>query len=673
MKKFTTLALSLLFASQALADVTVTPPADLKTETYEMYCNDVVYGPFTFSKVQIGFDGEDVYLGNFGYYGDMLGAWLKGKVNGDMLVFPNEQCFYEEKGEEYYAYGAKVNGGETTTMDFEMKFDKDAGICTSDMHYIVTIGKDGEEMEHLEAIVLMSYEDGKDDPKDDGPEIINYADGEPTLYMRSGYSWQYTMYGISMNDQDGSVMTIVKDKDGKTVYLQDIICGTNEKTYVKGELSEDGTKISVATGQFVHFNTKEQWGHKLAMLNYDEKVGTYIPDDTPYAVYTIKDGVISLEDTDNDYKGEEGVYPKRIFGLIYEDLVDASLDEKWSGFGDVSTVLTPAKGGDIELPDGLKIEDYALTYDKLSYQLGTIRQGNIIKVGIVDKEIYIQGLSKDMPEAWVKGNIDGDKVIIPNGQKLGVMYQYMIYLLNAKKSMKYDETYGEEYVVYDLVDGDIVLNFDAENKRIYSDDADQVLIINAGDAEVYYLSLVINPDIYPYVEQAATPATPRVANVIDYFDDLGYIITDNYIPTFDVNGKFIDANKMTYKVYFEIDGEEELFVFYPDEYMLIEKEMTEIPYNFYDGMDIYTGASSIFFYQSGMSNIGIQSIYYGGGECHESEIGWFKPKSPTAIESVIANPGKAIFYDLNGRRSNGQQNGIIIKSKDGKAVKMIGK
>lgn len=661
MKKILLFMMSLFTAMTSMAQL-VTPPESLETETYEMYCRDIIFGNMTLTNVKIGFDGEDVYLGNFGYYGDKYGAWLMGKVEGDMLVFAQEQMLWEDKGDEYYAYGAKT--GTSDFQDFALKYDKDAGMCTSDMDYILTKGKKGGEEEHLTEIILMTaYDPGTGG---EAPEIITFADGQSTLYSRQGYSWQYTMYGVDMVNQDGAVMNIVKDKDGKTVYLQDIICGTNEKTYVRGELSEDGSKITVAMGQFVHYNTKDQWGHKLAMLNFDEDSETYIADDTQFAVYSIKDGVLTLEDTDEDYKGEEGVFPKRILGLIYQD-VNPVYDGKWASFGDVHTVLTPASAGDVELPDDVDVEQFALTFDKTSYTIGTVRQGQTVDVGISGSDIYIQGLSKDLPEAWVKGTIDGDKVIIPNNQKLGVQWQYLIYLLNGKQEQAYDEEYDEYYTIYKLVDEDIVLNYDAATKTLGAQNAEQTLIINAGNTEVYYLSLLVNPELYPHVDRAVKPATPRVVNLFDYTTSLGYTITDNYIPTFDVDGKFINPEYMTYKVYVTVitdKGEyDELFTFTQDEYWLIPEDMTEIPYNFSDGRDIYSGASSIFFYRTDISNYGIQSFCHYGGETVASEIGWYIEDEPDGIKQIDATSSREPqLYDMMGRKVSADYKGLVIRN-----------
>ena len=68
--------------------------------------------------------------------------------------------------------------------------------------------------------------------------------------------------------------------------------------------------------------------------------------------------------------------------------------------------------------------------------------------------------------------------------------------------------------------------------------------------------------------------------------------------------------------------EVELYPVFTDEYMLIEEDMYEIPYNFSDGYDIERGAAYFWFYQTGFDLMGLQSINRNGGESWQSNISW---------------------------------------------------
>ena len=96
--------------------------------------------------------------------------------------------------------------------------------------------------------------------------------------------------------------------------------------------------------------------------------------------------------------------------------------------------------------------------------------------------------------------------------------------------------------------------------------------------------------------------------------------------------------------------------------------MTEIPYNFTDNYDIYRGGSTIYFNQADRANwdeIGVVSIYTGGGETHKSDIFWFDINEYLGIKDgiVTVNSNNDAIYNLQGVRVNSAtQKGIYIKN-----------
>ena len=106
--------------------VTVTPPADLQTETW--YTRGHYYEgssvPFR-GQVSLGFDGDDVYLqGLFAGYPD---AWMHGVINDGIVTFDGMQVLGELDGQTIYAVG--YNGDNL--MSYEMAFDEEGGVFTS--------------------------------------------------------------------------------------------------------------------------------------------------------------------------------------------------------------------------------------------------------------------------------------------------------------------------------------------------------------------------------------------------------------------------------------------------------------------------------------------------------------------------------------------------------------
>ena len=99
--------------------------------------------------------------------------------------------------------------------------------------------------------------------------ITEQPEGTVMTYQRGGEYMAVSLYGYATDYQTGRVKVVYAD-DGKTVYIQDILCyaeGTG--TWVQGELSEDGTTISVPLGQYVAFNEEYNYGMILAWGSTD--------------------------------------------------------------------------------------------------------------------------------------------------------------------------------------------------------------------------------------------------------------------------------------------------------------------------------------------------------------------------------------------------------------------
>ena len=107
--------------------------------------------------------------------------------------------------------------------------------------------------------------------------------------------------------------------------------------------------------------------------------------------------------------------------------------------------------------------------------------------------------------------------------------------------------------------------------------------------------------------------------------------------------------------------------------------MTVFPYGFTDNEYIFY--NNAYLRQEDYNNwnkIGLQAIYTGGGETHESEIGWLSLESADGIVNAGVCPDNVRYVDVMGRRANGTQKGLLIRQErmaDGsvKNVKVIRK
>ena len=90
--------------------------------------------------------------------------------------------------------------------------------------------------------------------------ITEQPEGTLVKYTRGGEFMTVSLYGYTSEEQLGRVK-VVYAEDGKTVYIKDPLCyGEGVGAWVYGELSDDGSTISVPLGQYVSYNEDYDYG-----------------------------------------------------------------------------------------------------------------------------------------------------------------------------------------------------------------------------------------------------------------------------------------------------------------------------------------------------------------------------------------------------------------------------
>ena len=430
--------------------------------------------------------------------------------------------------------------------------------------------------------------------------ITEQPEGELRTYQRSGGAI-YNFWGYIFSAyQDGGAMQMVFADDGKTVYLKDPISQAVANTWVRAELSDDGKTLTMPLNQFIIFYDEVDYGLITAWVDVTVDEDGYInavPNlDIHEVTFTISDdGTISL----NGSSGDVDSFTGSGVGLIYDD------DLTWAGYVDWESVYTPFEATPVELPDGIDMEDYSMSYVD-SYGNAS---GKMVKVGFMDNAVYVQGFSSLVPDGVMKGDMNGDKVLFPSEQYLGVGNSLFLYMMGL----------DAEYTILDNLEFDYV----AETHTMTASD---ILAIVAGlNIQEEY----DQPVIAPYVDHAATPANPEVIEFVDNGELGGYNYGSFNVPTVDTEGNFINPNDLYYRIYFDDD---ELFTFGPDEYPYVEDFMTDVPYNYTEGYDFGVGGASVYFYETGFQRVGIQSVFRGGGEEHVSDIVYMELTDGSAPE-----------------------------------------
>lgn len=277
----------------------------------------------------------------------------------------------------------------------------------------------------------------------------------------------------------------------------------------------------------------------------------------------------------------------------------------------LNSIVVTVETGEIkpvEAPDDLVIEHYYFEGYDTYFEKDITKNVHVGFYG--ENTVYIQGLSDYVTDAWVKGTLNGTTLTIPETY-LGV-YESM--------SGEYDLTFPATTFVYDAEAGTFTC---AEGFTTLSSDG------SAWD-EVANVVLTKLNDV------AAIPADPEITQITTI--NTNYPKVNFNIPIVDVDGNPLITDKLTYQLWVEKNGEATPLVLEADLYDYLDEDMSEIPYEFSDDWDIY---NEVLYLNQNLDEIyswdkiGIQSIYYGGGEVNKSNIAWTYNIVPVTVGEAL--------------------------------------
>ena len=167
--------------------------------------------------------------------------------------------------------------------------------------------------------------------------ITEQPEGTVVSYQRSGEYMAVSLYGYETERQSGRVK-IVYAEDGKTVYIQDILCyAEGQGVWVVGELSDDGLTITVPLGQFVAYNEEYNYGVILEWGSTDVIdlgddfywLDFYIDESREEVTYAVdpENGTITMLDSEGDMNDD---FPY--------NCVATGLAGVWSDDGSIATI-----------------------------------------------------------------------------------------------------------------------------------------------------------------------------------------------------------------------------------------------------------------------------------------------------------------------------------------------
>lgn len=485
-----------------------------------------------------------------------------------------------------------------------------------------------------------------------GDVIYTAPEGKVETLARSG-SCYYPFWGGLYSGPYNNVMGEIVTVDDNDVYLKDPISMYGNNSYLKGY--KDGDKLIFELPQPVMVDEYYDCDILVTLLQYaeDEEGGWFYPANTEVSRELNLpdiDNILEInieEDGSYSYTSEDNI----VLGLIYGD------DLSWTGNAELESVWQEFDDKPIDVPSDLKTEQVAVRYGEI---------GNFASIGFDGNDVYIKGLFAEMPEAWVKGTRNGDKITFESGQYLGpnYVYNYFTYFTVGKFMPAWDEEFEEWYDILEPQD-QIIFDFN-EEQMILTCAEDEAVICNTSKTEISSICYYVSPVIMRQAEDISNiPSNPYDLYFESDFEDYGFNYFLFNLPQLNETGDLLDTANLYYKIY--VDGDE--FEFMTDDYLGLEKDMTLIPYTFIDsyGDFEYSGTThGVYFYFEGAEEIGVQLLNIKDGKLlGESEIVSIST-DPAGIEEIGVTDGKSIedvrIYNINGQEVSDSANGILIRT-----------
>ncbi|MDE5813715.1 MAG: hypothetical protein K2H72_05460, partial [Muribaculaceae bacterium] len=480
-------------------------------------------------------------------------------------------------------------------------------------------------------------------------DVIYEAEGQMQSMSAtcSGFL-DYDGYTLEFEDEVFASHVVYGENDD--VYIYNILPQIPVDAYVKGK--KEGDKIVVDLPQTVIWNDNMKEGANLTLSDYFE----FEEDGVEYYSYApLEDKSLTFSISEDGTWKADDINPKHIIAYSY------CTDGVWAGYGAWDLSLEPFNATEVVVPDDIEVSENFWTY-KCDY-LGYGWNVNFAQGG---EEVYFQGLSEVMPEAWVKATVEYDDteahVYIDQNQYVGVFDN--AYIVTKCAKFLVDEEWGYEY--YELLPDDyrFELIWDYEEEKMVLKDPSVALLFNRSMHEVYYADELYEFELLRQEDFEGTPQNPYNLTYYDMMEDFGEAVLECYLPALSTDGGVLDVNDLYYVVY----ANDEPLTFDVGDYGL-EESIEEIPWTFEnDDMTIMkpfgTCRHAVYVFVEGISTIGVQSVYrYDGKETRSEIVTLDLEADPDAVGAIEADKkiSDVKYYGIDGREVAELADGLFIK------------
>lgn len=477
--------------------------------------------------------------------------------------------------------------------------------------------------------------------------IYDQPAGELKLYSKAANYYGSSMWGIMEGSSDGLPCNVVEGENGE-FYIYNPFSALDSKTWLKAQVEGDRMTVKLPQAIYADSDGENNYVYVAQMCHYepvDEESGLYYANEGETEILFSKEG-----DSWVMHAPEEVNEHPVIMGLVAAD------DGTWCAFSDWNMRFTPFNGETVTPPASLRTEKWLMTFPLE----GNYICGNPVTIGIDGSDIYMKGFSESFPEGWIKGTIADGKATFPSGQFIGAdeMSNTFAYFYGASAKEVYDEEWDFWYTVLSKDDA-LVFDINPETGEYTTEGT---LLVNKGDGDVSTVNSYTAPTLK--LQEEVTDFVP-MDPIPGYYsapgDYMGCLYFD--FPILNTKGQLLDTSNLYYRVIVDDD----VFVFYSDEYAGVEDGTEAIPFDFSNmetiGRYSTCNVTHFFYFSfSGFETLDIQTFYLDG----DTEYASKKVRVVGEDVSVdgIASGSMAVaeqWFDLSGRRVVNPENGIYMK------------
>lgn len=452
--------------------------------------------------------------------------------------------------------------------------------------------------------------------------ITEQPDGECSqTYVSSQITW--LLYNnqtpATINGNYGVERHMVVN--GNDVYLESFLLEKNTGSWIHGTVQENGDVV-FAFPQKIYQDAHYEWflGTLTPTVGDGGVINMeLIPENCNMTMRWI-DGVLtqvlpSTEGIDNEQVA-------RLTGMV--GAVNQS--GNYLAYGEKGVSVRTWTEQPLEAPEFTSTEAFEFAYiDRDNAEVHTQ-----MTLGFTSDEVWIQGLNRWLPEAWIKGTITATGWEFDVPQYMGTYIGFYTFAMGATGNIS--EGFTAKDKITFTKNGESYLSSDVLCVNISTEKLDPSLVFS--DMEFTPMSSVVQ----------VPPAPDGFELEWDDNDQMGVVYF--VLPVTDIEGRPLDMRKLYYNVYF--NGE--LHTFTPED-DFVDETMTDVPAQYTNNFTIMqTGDGGVILVVlTPYETVGVRCVYKNASETTYSDIVTHTLNSGLTLETVSAPVLSETYFSTQGR------------------------